>query len=99
MLFLTDGRLSAVIGTHTHVPTADARVTPQGTAFISDVGMTGVQSSIIGLDPGVMLQHFRTGVTQHPKVATGDAVFMAVIVDVDMATGRSRSIVPLIRNA
>lgn len=99
MLCLTDGRLSAVIGTHTHVPTADARVTPRGTAFISDVGMTGVQSSIIGLDPAVMLEHFRTGVTQHPKVAAGDAVLMAVVVDVDTETGLSRSITPLIRNA
>jgi hypothetical protein len=99
MLYLTDGRLSAVIGTHTHVPTADARVTPRGTAFITDVGMTGVGTSIIGLDPTVMLEHFRTGVTQHPKVATGDAVLMAVVVDVDTETGRSRCITPLIRNA
>jgi metallophosphoesterase (TIGR00282 family) len=94
-----DGRASLMVGTHTHVPTADARVTPRGTAFISDVGMTGVRSSIIGLDPAVMLEHFRTGVTQHPKVATGDAVLMAVLIDVDTATGRSRSIMPLIRNA
>ncbi len=92
MLRLLDGRISAVLGTHTHVPTADARVTAAGTAFITDVGMTGVRSSIIGLDPEVMIRRFKTGIMYAPRVAEGDATLMAVVVDVDASTGSSTAI-------
>jgi metallophosphoesterase (TIGR00282 family) len=92
LLYLLDGRVSAIIGTHTHVPTADARVTSAGTAFITDVGMTGVRSSIIGLDAEVMMRRYTTGVMYAPRVAEGDATLMAVIVDIDPVTGRGTSI-------
>lgn len=92
LLYLLDGRVSVIIGTHTHVPTADGRVTPSGTAFISDVGMTGVRSSIIGLDAEVMMRRYTTGVMYTPRVAEGEATLMAVIVDIDAATGKSTSI-------
>jgi calcineurin-like phosphoesterase len=98
MLCLLDGRMSAVLGTHTHVPTADARVTAAGTAFITDVGMTGVRSSIIGLDPEVMMRRFETGIIYAPRVAEGDATLMAVVVDIDASTGRSTSITLLQRD-
>lgn len=92
LLHLLDGRVSALIGTHTHVPTADQRVTPAGTAFITDVGMTGVRSSIIGLDAEVMMRRYTTGVMYPPRVAEGEATLMAVVIDIDAATGRSTSI-------
>jgi hypothetical protein len=98
MLRLLDGRMSAVLGTHTHVPTADARVTAAGTAFITDVGMTGVRSSIIGLDPEVMMRRFETGIMYAPRVAEGDATLMAVVVDIDASTGSSTSITLLQRD-
>jgi metallophosphoesterase (TIGR00282 family) len=99
LLHLLDGRVSAIIGTHTHVPTADARVTPAGTAFITDVGMTGVRSSIIGLDAEVMMRRYTTGVMYAPRVAEGDATLMAVVVDIDPVSGRSTSIQLLQREA
>ncbi len=99
MLHLLDGRVSAVIGTHTHVPTADAHVTTQGTAFITDVGMTGVRSSIIGLDAEVMMRRYTTGILYPPRVAEGVATLMAVIVDIDATSGHSMGIELLQREA
>ncbi len=99
MLHLLDGRVSAVLGTHTHVPTADARITAAGTAFITDVGMTGVRSSIIGLDPEVMMRRFETGIMYAPRVAEGDAPLMAVVVDIDASTGNSMAITLLQRES
>ncbi|MCX6085729.1 MAG: TIGR00282 family metallophosphoesterase [Caldiserica bacterium] len=98
MLSLLDGHVSAVLGTHTHVPTADARITSAGTAFITDVGMTGVRASIIGLDPEVMMRRFQTGIMYAPRVAEGDATLMAVVIDIDAATGSSTSITLLQRD-
>ncbi|MHB8106531.1 MAG: TIGR00282 family metallophosphoesterase [Candidatus Cryosericum sp.] len=98
MLRLLDGQVSAILGTHTHVPTADARVTAAGTAFITDVGMTGVRSSIIGLDPEVMMRRLETGIMYPPRVAEGDATLMAVVVDIDASTGRSTAITLLQRD-
>lgn len=99
LLHLFDGRVSAILGTHTHVPTADARVTEKGTAFMTDVGMTGVRSSIIGLDPETLLRHIQTGITYPPRVAEGEATLMAVVVDIDPVTGKSTSILPLQRES
>lgn len=99
LLYLFDGRVSAIVGTHTHVPTADARVTSKGTAFITDVGMTGVSSSIIGLDPETMAHHYRTGVTYPARVAEGETTLMAVVIDIDPGTGRSISIAALQRQS
>ena len=87
-----DGRASAVVGTHTHVPTADERVLPQGTAHISDVGMTGCYNSVIGMETAGVLKRFVERVPERFEVASGSASVCGVIIDVDEATGKSRSI-------
>lgn len=87
-----DGRVAAVLGTHTHVQTADERVFPGGTAYIGDVGMAGPRDGIIGGERAPALQRFLSGVKVRLAVAEGDAQFCAVIVDVDESTGRARSI-------
>lgn len=87
-----DGRVSAVLGTHTHVPTADARVLPGGTAFVSDTGMVGPRDSVLGVRPDIILERFRTMIPRRFEVAEGPAVFNSVLVDVDERTGRARSI-------
>ena len=87
-----DGRCSAVIGTHTHVQTADERVLPQGTAYITDVGMTGPRDGVIGMDREGILERFLTQMPVRFEVASGPAQLNAVIVDVDESTGRARSI-------
>lgn len=92
MGFHLDGRVSAVVGTHTHVPTADARVLPKGTAFITDVGMVGPLESVLGLAPEEIIARFLDGVPRRFKVAEGPVRFNAVEIDVDEATGRARSI-------
>lgn len=88
-----DGRVSAVLGTHTHVPTADPRILPQGTAYVTDVGMCGARDSVIGDDVGAVLQRFLTQLPYRITVAKGrNLVFNSVLVDIDEATGRARSI-------
>ncbi|HEX8374618.1 MAG TPA: TIGR00282 family metallophosphoesterase [Geminicoccaceae bacterium] len=88
-----DGRVSLVAGTHTHVPTADARVLPGGTAFVSDVGMTGDYDSVIGMDKGGSVQRWRGGVPG-PRLepAAGVATLCAVYVETDDRTGRARRV-------
>jgi metallophosphoesterase (TIGR00282 family) len=92
MGWFLDGRVSAVVGTHTHVPTADARVLPQGTAYISDVGMTGPRDSIIGFSLETVLPRFLTHLPTRFHVADGPVAFNAVVITADRATGRARSI-------
>jgi len=87
-----DGRASAVVGTHTHVPTADERVLPKGTAHISDVGMTGCYNSVIGMETAGVLKRFVERVPERFEVASGPASVCGVIIDVDETTGKSRSI-------
>ena len=87
-----DGQASAVIGTHTHVQTSDERVLPGGTAFITDVGMTGPHDSVIGAGKGEAIQRFLTQMSVRLEVATGDVQLCAVDVDVDEDTGKARSI-------
>lgn len=87
-----DGRISALVGTHTHVQTADARVLPQGTAFVTDVGMTGPRDGVIGMDREAVLERFLTQLPTRFEVAKGPAQLSAVAIDVDEATGRARSI-------
>ncbi len=88
-----DGAVSAVLGTHTHVQTADERILPQGTAYISDVGMTGPRDGVIGMDRQRILERFLTALPVRFEVAPGPAQLNAVVLDVDEATGRARSIV------
>ena len=87
-----DGRFSAVVGTHTHVPTADARVLPGGTALVADAGMVGPRDSILGMRTDIIVERFRTGMPVRFQVAEGPVTFNSVVVDVDDATGHARSI-------
>ncbi|HUB77150.1 MAG TPA: TIGR00282 family metallophosphoesterase [Bryobacteraceae bacterium] len=87
-----DGRVSAVVGTHTHVPTADTRVLPGGTAYQTDCGMTGPYESIIGVDIAIILQRFLTSLPVRMEAARKGAELHAVMVDVDESTGKARSI-------
>ena len=87
-----DGKVSAVIGTHTHVPTADFRVLPAGTAYITDAGMTGPHDSVIGMDKQGVLQRFLDAMPARFVVAEDDVQMNTVLLDIDEATGRARSI-------
>ncbi|MHB8798490.1 MAG: TIGR00282 family metallophosphoesterase [Thermoanaerobaculia bacterium] len=89
-----DGRASLVIGTHTHVPTADARVLPKGTAYQGDAGMTGAYEGIIGFDPKNILERFRFQTPRGMETATRDVRLCGAVVDVDETTGQARSIAP-----
>jgi len=87
-----DGRVTAVVGTHTHVQTADERVLPQGTAYITDVGMTGPHDSVIGVERSVVIQRFLTALPQRFDTATENPRLNGVLVTADEATGRATSI-------
>ncbi len=86
-----DGRVSAVVGTHTHIPTADTRVLPGGTAYQTDCGMTGPYESVIGVETNIIIQRFLTGLPVRMEAARKGAELHAVIVDVDEATGKARA--------
>jgi len=93
---LADGRASLVAGTHTHVPTADAQILPGGTAFVSDIGMTGDYDSVIGMSKAIALQRFRTHVPGPRNTpALGDATLCAMFLETDDATGLARRIAPV----
>lgn len=92
MGWFLDGKVSAVIGTHTHVATADARVLPNGTAYITDVGMTGPHDSVIGMEKEGIIRRFLDALPAHFSVAEGDIRMNAVLLEVDPATGRAQSI-------
>lgn len=87
-----DGRVTLVVGTHTHVVTADERLLPGGTAAITDVGMTGPHDSVIGVEKEPAIARFLNGLPTRFETATGDARLNAVLVDVDAATGRATAI-------
>jgi hypothetical protein len=89
-----DGRVAAVVGTHTHVPTADQRIFPKGTAFVCDLGMCGVRDSIIGVEVAPVMRKFLTGMPARFKVPEqhGAVQFNAVLVDIDEKTRLARSI-------
>jgi len=87
-----DGRVSAVVGTHTHVPTADHRVLARGTAYVSDLGMTGPLDSVIGFEPETVLPRFINGLPTRFQVGSGPVFFNAVLIDIDPATGGAHSI-------
>lgn len=86
-----DGRVSAVLGTHTHIPTADARILPKGTAYISDVGMVGVKDSSLGVDKEGAIKRFLTQTPQKLEVASGPVEVDAVLVETDKK-GRAKKI-------
>jgi metallophosphoesterase (TIGR00282 family) len=87
-----DGRVSAVLGTHTHVGTIDAQLLPRGTAYVTDIGMTGPSDSVIGDDAEAVIQRFLTGIPHRLSVGKGKVAFNAIMVRVDDNTGRAISI-------
>jgi len=87
-----DGRVSAVLGTHTHIGTTDARVLPGGTAYVTDIGMVGPVDSIIGDDIENVLNSFITGLPHKLSVGKGRVAFDAMLMDIDEKTGKARSI-------
>jgi metallophosphoesterase (TIGR00282 family) len=87
-----DGRVSAVIGTHTHVLTADERVLPKGTAYITDAGMTGGFDGVIGMEKEPIIEKFLTQLPTKFEVAEGDVRFNGVVVEVDEQSGRAKTV-------
>ncbi len=84
-----DGRVSAVVGTHTHIPTADTRILPGGTAYQTDVGMTGPYDSVIGIDKEIVIRRFLTSTPIRMEAARGKVELHGLIVQVDTSTGRA----------
>jgi hypothetical protein len=87
-----DGRATVVLGTHTHVPTADERILPKGTAFQTDVGMTGPYESIIGMKPGKVLERFLMNTPRPFEPAKRDIQLRGALIDADEETGRATAI-------
>ena len=87
-----DGRVSAVLGTHTHVGTTDSQLLPKGTAYVTDIGMTGPINSVIGMETRTVIQRFLTGIPHRLSVAKGKTMLNAVLVRVDEDSGRATSI-------
>ena len=93
MGWYADGRVSAMLGTHTHIQTADEKILPQGTAYITDAGMTGPYDSVIGQIKERIVERYLTGMPNKFEVAANKATLCGVLMDVDAVTGRARSIV------
>ena len=91
MGWMLDGRVSAVWGTHTHVPTADAQILPKGTGYVTDLGMTGPKNSILGIRPELSIQKFRGDLTDRYKWADGPTKMEAVLFTIDAATGKCKA--------
>ena len=87
MGYMLDGRVSAVWGTHTHVPTADAQVLPKGTGYVTDLGMTGPKHSVLGIKPQLSIEKFRGDLTSRYQWADGPTKLEAVLFTIDTATG------------
>jgi metallophosphoesterase (TIGR00282 family) len=92
-----DGRVSAVIGTHTHVPTADARILPGGTAYQTDAGMTGPYDSVIGMDKDIALRRFLTSTPVRLEAARGKVELHGLVVRIDDQTGKAQEVLRVVR--
>ena len=92
MGYLLDGRVSAVWGTHTHVPTADAQILPKGTGYVTDLGMTGPKNSVLGIRPELSIQKFRGDLTDRYRWAEGPTKLEAVLFTIDTATGKCKCV-------
>jgi calcineurin-like phosphoesterase len=95
MGWILDGKVSAVVGTHTHIQTADARILDRGTAYITDVGMTGPRDSVLGIKKEIVINGFLTQMPARFEVASGLKQLNAVLIDIDEKTGKSRNITPI----
>ncbi len=87
-----DGRVSAVLGTHTHVGTIDTRILPGGTAYVTDIGMTGPEDSVIGDDAESVIQRFLTQMPHHLSVGKGNAALNAILVEINESSGKATGI-------
>lgn len=87
-----DGRVSAVLGTHTHVQTADERILPQGTAYLTDIGMTGSYAGVIGMSKSDVIARFTTVIARRAEHSNGDIRICAAVIDIDDDTGKAREI-------
>jgi len=94
-----NGRVTAMVGTHTHVPTADERVLPGGTAYITDLGMTGPYESVIGIEKDTAIRKFLSQLPERFEVAKGNVQLCAALVEADAQTGRAISIQRVVRNS
>ena len=92
MGWFLDGRVSAVVGTHTHVQTADERILPKGTAYLTDIGMTGSYAGVIGMDKDDVITRFRNPSHRRTEHSTGEVRICAAVIDIDEETGRAREI-------
>lgn len=90
--YYLDGRVTAIIGTHTHVQTNDAQILPKGTAYLTDAGMTGARDSVLGVKPEIAIYKFTTGLPRRHEIAEGELQFNAVIIQVDDETGKAKKI-------
>ncbi|HNP59224.1 MAG TPA: TIGR00282 family metallophosphoesterase [Nitrospirales bacterium] len=95
MGYFLDGKVSAVLGTHTHVQTADEQILPQGTGYLTDVGMTGPVQSVIGMKPNLVIQKFLTQLPRRFEVATGPSVLSAAVLNLNHSTGKTTHITRL----
>jgi len=89
MGWFLDGRVSAVVGTHTHVQTADERVLPQGTAYLTDIGMTGSYAGVIGMSKSDVIARFTTVPARRAEHASGQVRICAAVIDIDQTTGKA----------
>ncbi|MHC1791522.1 TIGR00282 family metallophosphoesterase [Solidesulfovibrio sp.] len=94
LAYFLDGRVSAVLGTHTHVQTADAQLLPRGTAYMTDIGLTGPTASTLGMDPEDVIARFRTGLPQRFTVSRATPEMQGALLDIDAATGKVVTITP-----
>ena len=92
MGYFLDGEVTGVFGTHTHVQTADEKILPKGTAYITDIGMTGPRYSVIGMDIEASLKRFETTLPERYKIATGECILNGVVFDVDNSTNKTNEI-------
>ena len=92
MGYFLDGRVNAVVGTHTHVQTADSRILPKGTAYISDLGMTGPWDSILGVKKNIIIQRFLTALPARFDVAEGPAVYAGILLTIEDSSNRTMEI-------
>ena len=92
MGFYLDGRVSAVFGTHTHVQTADEKILKGGTAYISDIGMTGCHDSVLGVKKDIIIKRFLTSLPQRHEIENGEATLEGIIIDIDESSGKATSI-------
>lgn len=95
MGFYLDGKVSAVFGTHTHVITGDATILPNGTAYITDIGMTGPKNSVLGVKPEISIDWLKTGMPARFDTAEGDCIMNGCIFEFDNKTGKALSIEPV----